>query len=150
MYSYGTGTYARGPYEYEYGDEYEYEYGDGNSPRQPPLWYSNDARHLWCFQGCSACCSHSEMGFHLGLGSATCEGCCDHELLACRCFPCVSWLGWTRVRLWRGGAIGDQLRLILPISGGHSSNLPMRVLCPSILPIGWGHPSIVPTGGGRS
>ena len=29
--------------------------------------------------------------------------------------------------------IGDQLRLILPISGGHSSNLPMRVLCPSIL-----------------
>ena len=24
--------------------------------------------------------------------------------LACRSFPCVSWLGWTRVRLWRGGA----------------------------------------------
>ena len=26
--------------------------------------------------------------------------------------------------------IGDQLRLILPISGGHSSNLPRRLLCP--------------------
>ena len=39
--------------------------------------------------------------------------------------------------------IGDQLRLILPISVGHSSNLPMRLLCPSILPIGWGHPSTV-------
>ena len=50
----------------------------------------------------------------------------------------------------RLSAIGDQLRLILPISGGHSSNLPMRDLCPSILPIQWGHPSIVPTGGGRS
>ena len=32
---------------------------------------------VWCFQRCSACCSHSEMGFHLGLGSATFEGCCD-------------------------------------------------------------------------
>ena len=33
----------------------------------------------------------------------------------------------------REQGIGDQLRLILPISGGHSSNLLMRVLCPSIL-----------------
>ena len=34
---------------------------------------------------------------------------------------------------YRCSFIGDQLRLILPISGGHSSNLPMRLLCPSIL-----------------
>ena len=32
-------------------------------------------------------------------------------------------------------SIGDQLRLLLPISGGRSSNLPTRVLCPSIVPI---------------
>ena len=45
--------------------------------------------------------------------------------------------------------IGDQLRLILPISGGRSSNLPKRLLLSSIVPMGSGHPSIVPTGGGR-
>ena len=55
-----------------------------------------------------------------------------------------------RFHLTEDKTIGDQLRLILPISGGHSSNLPMRLLCPSILPIGSGHPSIVPTGGGCS
>ena len=43
----------------------------------------------------------------------------------------------------------DQLRLILPISGGRSSNLPKRLLLSSIVPMGSGHPSIVPTGGGR-
>ena len=46
--------------------------------------------------------------------------------------------------------IGDQLRLILPILGGHSSNLPIRVLVSSILPIGWGYPSILPTARGNS
>ena len=71
--------------------------------------------------------------------------------------PCIllivakSWVVATRTSSESPvNPIGDQLRLILPISGGHSSNLPMRLLCPSILPIDRGHPSIVPTGGGRS
>ena len=49
----------------------------------------------------------------------------------------------------KAAAIGDQLRLILPISGGRSSNLPKRLLLSSIVPMGSGHPSIVPTDGGR-